>query len=246
MHHLCLPFSQVENSLRGASFPIIIADSTVCQELRLLEPEINGTSDVCNGREESLHFLDELGWLFGRKYNSCLFQHPDYRLYRFKFLLVFSVERDFCALVKSLLDILLELNSGRNGLEEESLELLSEIHLLNRAVKRRCASMVDFLIHYTVVDSSGTSKRFIFYPNMAGPGGLTPLHLAASLSSSDDIVDLLTSDPHEVLFYFSLMSRIFKPTNLTKCVTAKLCRLGCIVGILFLMQMGFLLMHMLR
>ncbi|XP_042006547.1 squamosa promoter-binding-like protein 14 [Salvia splendens] len=191
-------FIEVENSLRGASFPIIIADSTVCQELRLLEPEINGTSDVCNGREESLHFLDELGWLFGRKYNSCLFEHPDYRLNRFKFLLVFSVERDFCALVKSLLDILLELNSGRNGLEEESLELLSEIHLLNRAVKRRCASMVDFLIHYSIVDSSGTSKRFIFYPNMAWPGGLTPLHLAASASSSDDIVDLLTSDPHEV------------------------------------------------
>lgn len=206
MDHFCLPCSQVENSLRGASFPIIIADSTVCQELRLLEPEINGTPDVCNVRcrEESLHFLDELGWLFGRKYNSCLFEIPDYRLNRFKFLLVFSVEHDFCALVKSLLDILLELNSVRNGLEEESLELLSEIHLLNRAVKRRCASMVDFLIHYSVVDSSGTSERFIFVPNMAGPGGLTPLHLAASASSSDDIVDLLTNDPREVLFLFPL------------------------------------------
>ncbi|KAL1547124.1 SBP domain [Salvia divinorum] len=197
-------FIEVENSLRGASFPIIIADSTVCQELRLLEPEINGTSDDIKEtawvrcREESLHFLDELGWLFGRKYNACLFEIPDYRLNRFKFLLLFSVEHDFCALVKALLNILLELNSGRNGLEEESLELLSEIHLLNRAVKRRCASMVDFLIHYSLVDSSGTSERFIFAPIMAGPGGLSPLHLAASASSSNDIVDLLTSDPQEV------------------------------------------------
>lgn len=210
------PCSQVENSLRGASFPIIIADSTVCQELRLLEPDINGTSDICDGnltdniekttwvrsREESLHFLDELGWLFQRKYNSCLFEIPDYRLTRFKFLLVFSVEHDFCASVKVLLDILLQLNSGRKGLEEESLELLSEIHLLNRAVKRRCPSMVDLLIHYSVVDSSGTSERFIFIPNMAGPGGLTPLHLAASASSLDDIVDLLTNDPQEVSFLF--------------------------------------------
>ncbi|KAH6821325.1 hypothetical protein C2S53_006156 [Perilla frutescens var. hirtella] len=205
-------FIEVENSLRGDIFPVIIADSTICQELRLLEPEINGTADVCSenpidhiektawvrSREESLHFLDELGWLFQRKYNSSLFEIPAYRLTRFKFLLVFSVEHDFCALIKALLDILLELNSGRKGLEEESLELLSEIHLLNRAVKRKCRGMVDFLIHYSVVDSTGTSEKYIFVPNMAEPGGLTPLHLAASASSSDDIVDILTSDPQEV------------------------------------------------
>lgn len=203
--------------------------------MRLLEPEINGTADICNStptdriektawvrsREESLHFLDELGWLFQRKYNSCLFEIPDYRLTRFKFLLEFSVEHDFCALVKTLLDILLELNSGRKGLEEESLELLSETHLLNRAVKRRCRSMVDFLIHFSVVDSTGTSEKFIFVPNMAGPGGLTPLHLAASASSSDDIVDILTNDPQEVLLYilklgmlFSIEYSIFKQMGL--------------------------------
>lgn len=178
--------------------------------MKLLEPEINGTSDICNGytadsiektawirsREESLYFLNELGWLFQRKYSSCLFEIPDYRLARFKYLLVFSVEHDFCALVKALMDILLELNAGRKGIEEESLKLLSEIHLLNRAVKRRCRGMVDFLIHYSVVDST---EKFIFVPDMAGPGGLTPLHLAASASSSDDIVDILTSDPQEVL-----------------------------------------------
>lgn len=58
--------------------------------------------------------------------------------------------------------------------------------------------MVDLLIHYSIVDSTDTSEKFIFLPNMAGPGGVTPLHLAACTSSSDDMVDALTSDPQEV------------------------------------------------
>ncbi|KAL0324784.1 UNVERIFIED_CONTAM: Squamosa promoter-binding-like protein 14 [Sesamum radiatum] len=204
-------FIEVENSFRGASFPVIIADDTICKELRLLEPDINGT-EACDGiladdiqsrgtprfREEVLHFLDELGWLFQRKHNSSLSGIPDYRLTRFKFLFIFSVEHDFCAVVKTLLDILQELNLGRTGLARESLEMLSEIHLLNRAVKRRSRSMVDLLIHYSIVDSTDTFEKFIFLPNMAGPGGVTPLHLAACTSSSDDMVDALTSDPQEV------------------------------------------------
>lgn len=180
--------------------------------MRLLEPEIDGTAEICDeiptyhvqkteclrSREEVLRFLDELGWLFQRKYNSCLFEIPDYRVHRFKFLLIFSIERDFCALVKTLLDILLELNLGRPGLVNESMQMLSEIHLLNRAVKKRCQRMVDLLIRYSIIDSTDKTEKFIFMPNMAGPGGITPLHLAACMSSSDDIVDALTNDPHEV------------------------------------------------
>ncbi|PIN08569.1 hypothetical protein CDL12_18858 [Handroanthus impetiginosus] len=203
---------EVENNFRGTSFPVIIADDNICQELRVLEHEINGSAEICNGvpadhiqntgrlrsREEVLHFLDELGWLFQRKHKSFLFGIPDYRLSRFKFLLTFAIEHDFCALVKTLLDILLELNLGRKGLVTESLEMLSEIHLLNRAVKRRCRRMVNLLIHYSIIDSTDIFDNFIFVPNMAGPGGITPLHLAASTSSSDDIVDALTSDPQEI------------------------------------------------
>ncbi|KAK6160888.1 hypothetical protein DH2020_004269 [Rehmannia glutinosa] len=194
-------FIEVENKSRTTSFPVIIADNTICQELRLLEPDINGIptdAEKPRSREEILHFLNELGWLFQRKHNSFLFGIPDYHLTRFKFLLIFSVEHDFCALVKTLLDILLELNLGREGLARESLEMLSEIHLLNRAVKRRCRSMVDLLIHYSVIDSTDNSENFIFAPNLAGPGGVTPLHLAACTSSSNDMVDALTSDPKEV------------------------------------------------
>lgn len=180
--------------------------------MRLLEPQINGTAEVGDGiptdhlqntgrswsREEVLHFLDELGWLFQRKSNSSLFGIPDYRLNRFKFLLIFSIEHDFCAVVKTLLDILLELNLGRKGLARESMAMLSEIHPLNRAVRRRCRSMVDLLVRYSVVDSADASEKYIFAPNLAGPGGVTPLHLAACTSSSDDMVDALTSDPQEV------------------------------------------------
>ncbi|KAG8377183.1 hypothetical protein BUALT_Bualt08G0001600 [Buddleja alternifolia] len=205
-------FIEVENGFRGSSFPVIVADNTICQELRLLQPEIDGIAEISDGipsdeiqntdrprsREEVLHFLDELGWLFQRKHNSSLFGKPDYRLSRFKFLLLFSVERDFCALVRTLLDILLELNLGREALAKESLEMLSEIHLLNRAVKRRSRSMVNLLIHYSIIDPADSSVNFIFVPNMAGPGGITPLHLAACTSSSDDVIDALTSDPHEI------------------------------------------------
>ncbi|XP_073275170.1 squamosa promoter-binding-like protein 16 [Primulina huaijiensis] len=203
-------FIEVENNIRGTSFPVIIADDTICQELRLLEPEIVGSAEVHDNvhhirnrdrpmsREEALHFLNELGWLFQRKHNSTLQMSPEYKLSRLQFLLIFSVECDFCALVETLLGILVEFNLGRENLARGSLEMLAESHLLNRAVERRCRRMVDLLIHYSVFDSTDSSEMFVFVPNMVGPGGVTPLHLAACTSSADDIVDALTSDPKEI------------------------------------------------
>ncbi|CAA0824385.1 Squamosa promoter-binding-like protein 14 [Striga hermonthica] len=206
-------FIEVENSCRSTTFPVIIADNPICQELKLLEPEINGTSaEVCGthnsvhdsgrlwSRQEVLHFLDELGWLFQRKSTSSFFRFPCYRLYRFKYLLVFSVEHDFCALVKTLLDILVELNLGAKGLTlaMESFAMLSEIHLLNRAVRKRCGAMVELLVNYYVVDSDGSTRKYIYPPNLAGPSDLTPLHLAACMSSSAAIVDALTNDPQAI------------------------------------------------
>lgn len=187
-------FIEVENGLRGTSFPIIIVDATLCQELRLLEAEfgevVNGES---SSRKETLHFLNELGWLFQKKEGA-----SQYSVTRFKFLLVFSVERDFCALVKKLLGILLRESSSGITDDESSLEMLSGINLLNRAVKRRCKNMVDLLIHYSMTDAQTSSRRYLFPPNLAGPGGITPLHLAACTSDSDDMVDALTNDPQEI------------------------------------------------
>lgn len=203
-------FIEVENGFKGNSFPLIIADASICRELRLLESEIDEAkmSDVMSvdnnhdvgrprSREEVLHFLNELGWLFQRKSAVPMLDGPDYLLIRFKFLLTFSVERDCCALVKRLLDILVQGNLGRDGLSGESLRMLSEVQLLNRAIKRKCRNMVDLLIHYSVT-SSEASKKFIFPPNLVGPGGVTPLHLAASTLGSEDMVDALTNDPSEI------------------------------------------------
>lgn len=186
-------FIEIENGLRGTSFPIIIADATLCQELRLLEADF---AEVLNGQstslKETLHFLNELGWLFQKKQGD-----SSYSLSRFKFLLVFSVEKDFCALVKTLLGILLQNGSGIIE-EESSMEMLSGVNLLNRAVKRKCKNMVNMLLHYSVVETQTSSRKYIFPPNLAGPGGITPLHLAACTSDSDDIVDALTNDPQEI------------------------------------------------
>lgn len=187
-------FIEVDNSLRGTSFPIIIADSTLCQELNLLEAEF---AEVQNRQptftKETVHFLNELGWLFQRNNGG----GSHYTLNRFKFLLVFSVEKDFVALVNTLLGILLQKDSGITE-DDSSMEMLHAINLLNRAVKRRCKKMVDLLIHYSIADPETASKKYIFPPNLAGPGGITPLHLAACTSDSDDMVDSLTNDPNEV------------------------------------------------
>ncbi|KAL6996037.1 Squamosa promoter-binding-like protein [Sarracenia purpurea var. burkii] len=204
-------FIEVENGIKGTSFPLIVADATICQELRLLESEFGEGVKVHDAisedqtrnfkqprsQEEVLHFLNELGWLFQRKRDSSTIDIPHYTLARFKFLFIFSVERDCCALVKTLLDILLERNLHRGEPSRENFEMLKEVHLLNRAVKRRCRNMVDLLIHYSVLSGDDISE-YIFPPNLAGPGGVTPLHLAACTSSSDAMVDSLTNDPQEI------------------------------------------------
>lgn len=203
-------FEQVENGFRGTSFPMIIANATICNELRLLESAFDTASELRDAiseepvpysgrpisREDVLHFLNELGWVLERRRNSSIFEAPEYKLHRFKFLFIFSVENDFCSLVKTLLDILLEICLGRDELSKELLAMLMEIHLLNRAVKRRSKKMVDLFINYFVPTDTG--KVYIFPPNLVGPGGITPLHLAACTSDSYVMVDALTSDPLEV------------------------------------------------
>nr|UER43247.1 SPL14.2 protein [Populus tomentosa] len=205
-------FIEVENGFKVNSFPVIIADASICKELRLLESEFDEKAKVGDivseeqahdlgrprSREEVLHFLNELGWLFQRKGESSILEVPDFSLSRFKFLLIFSVERDYCVLVKTILDMLVERNMCRDELSKESLEMLSEVQLLNRSVKRSCRKMVDLLIHYSIVSHDHSSRTYIFPPNVRGPGGITPLHLVACASGSDGLVDALTNDPHEI------------------------------------------------
>ncbi|KAK7310201.1 hypothetical protein RJT34_07550 [Clitoria ternatea] len=205
-------FIEVENGFKGNSFPVIIADATICKELRPLESEFDEEEKICDAiseehehhfgrprsREETLHFLNELGWLFQRERFLNVHELPDYSLERFKFVLTFAVERNCCTLVKTLLDVLVDKHFQGDWLSAGSVEMLNAIQLLNRAVKRKDASMVGLLIHYAIPSNNGTSKCYVFAPNLKGPGGITPLHLAACMPGSESIIDSLTSDPQEI------------------------------------------------
>lgn len=205
-------FIEVENGFKGNSFPVIIADSTICKELKLLESELDEEKKVFDAiseeqeyhfgrpgsREEVLHFLNELGWLFQRASFSNVHVVPDYSLDRFKFVLTFAVERNCCTLVKTLLDMLVDKHFEGEGLSTGSMEMLKAIQLLNRAVKRKDISMVDMLIHYSIPSKTDTSRKYIFPPNLQSPGGITPLHLAACTSGSEGVIDSLTNDAQEI------------------------------------------------
>lgn len=205
-------FIEVENGFKGNSFPVIIANASICKELRPLESEFDEDEKMCDAiseehehnfgrpksRDEALHFLNELGWLFQRERFSNVNEVPDYSLDRFKFVLMFSVERNCCMLVKTLLDMLVDKHFEGEGLSTGSVEMLKAIQLLNRAVKRKCTSMVDLLINYSITSKNDTSKKYVFPPNLEGPGGITPLHLAASTTDSEGVIDSLTNDLQEI------------------------------------------------
>lgn len=215
-------FIEVEHGFKGNCFPVIVADPTICRELQSLEPEIENefsNDKTCSlkvdrsqehfqgysgvtAREEVINFLNELGWLFQksseRQVELNFVKEPSFLVFssdRFKFLFIYAVERDMFALLKKLLDMFFEMNAG-----QEAGKSLLESNLLHRAVKRNCKQMVDLLVNYAPSSSSidAQTKSFIFPPNLTGPGGLTPLHLAASIQNSEDLVDALTSDPQDV------------------------------------------------
>jgi hypothetical protein len=134
--------------------------------------------------------------------------------FRLKCLLVFSVERDWCTVVQKLLDMPFQRAESDSLFAKLSHVVRDEISLLHRAVRRKCRPMVELLLAY--VPSSLTKESDFglenfqrimqfklqwgnfFRPDMAGPAGLTPLHIAASMQDAEDVVDALTSDPCQV------------------------------------------------
>nr|AFK45322.1 unknown [Lotus japonicus] len=127
-------------------------------------------------------------------------------LNRFNSLLDFSVEHDWCAVVKKLLNLLLD-GAVHTG-DHLSLSLaLSELGLLHKAVRRNSRKLVELLLRYvpeSTPDKLGPEDKelvdrknqvFLFRPDAAGPAGLTPLHIAAGKDGSEDVLDALTNDP---------------------------------------------------
>ncbi|KAL8527128.1 hypothetical protein ACS0TY_005121 [Phlomoides rotata] len=215
-------FIEVEDHGLSSSYsPFIVAEENVCTEIRMLEKEIEmveldnlqrGTGRF-GGRNRAMEFIHEMGWLLHKFQLKSRFGHDDpnldlFSFERFKCLIEFSMDRDWCSVVNKLLDIFF---SGTvSGGEQPFLKFaLSEMALLHRAVRRNSRSLVGMLLRYVpenVADELSleyksiveSDQGYLFRPDVAGAGGLTPLHVAAGRDGSEDILDALTDDPGKV------------------------------------------------
>ncbi|KAG5038810.1 hypothetical protein AAZX31_07G216400 [Glycine max] len=216
-------FIEVEDhGLSSCSFPFIVAEQEVCSEICKLEnviEEAETTDDIqiknqhMEEKTQALDFLQEMGWLLHRshvkfKLGSMAPFHDLFQFNRFAWLVDFSMDHGWCAVMKKLLDIIFE--GGVDAGEHASIELaLLNMGLLHRAVKRNCRPMVELLLRFVPVKTSDGADsemkqvaeapdRFLFRPDTVGPAGLTPLHVAASMSGSENVLDALTNDPRMV------------------------------------------------
>ncbi|KAK1380414.1 squamosa promoter-binding-like protein 1 [Heracleum sosnowskyi] len=214
-------FVEVEDhSLSSSFFPFIVGEPDVCSEIRTLEgiiEDFEAADGVKGERENSeastiaLDFVHELGWLLHRNQLKLRLGLMDpyqdlFPFRRFRCIMEFSLDHGWCAVVKKLLGILFggTVDAG----EHSSVELaVLEIGLLHRAVRKNCRPMVEALLNYcceNVVDKSESDRKqtfegpYLFRPDAVGPGGLTPLHIAASKDGSESILDALTDDPQLV------------------------------------------------
>ncbi|XP_021606651.1 squamosa promoter-binding-like protein 1 isoform X3 [Manihot esculenta] len=214
-------FIEVEDhGLSSSFFPFIVAEQEVCREIRVLEEaievveaadDIHKNAEGIEAKNQALDFIHEMGWLLHRSHLKFrlghLYRNSDlFPFGRCKWLIEFSINHDWCAVVKKLLVILFEgtVDTG----DHSSIELaLLDMNLLHQAVRRNCRPMVELLLKF-VPDKpfgrqgaeqkqgvNGKNNNFIFKPDVVGPAGLTPLHVAASKDGSENVLDALTDDP---------------------------------------------------
>jgi hypothetical protein len=195
-------FIEVEDhGLSSSFFPFIVAEPAVCTEICTLESsiEIQDESENTYPRSnQGLDFIHEMGWLLHRNNLFLRLKNIDsntdlYPFKRFKWLIEFSIDREWRAVTNKLLDILFTGTVDAGDYESTELALVG-ILPLHRAVQSNSRAMVDFLLTFT----SGTDKRHLFRPDVVGPGGLTPLHVAACKDGSESVLDALTNDPESV------------------------------------------------
>ncbi|CAD6207460.1 unnamed protein product [Miscanthus lutarioriparius] len=198
-------FIEVEDSgFSNGFFPFIIAEKDVCSEVSELESIFESSSNEHanvndNARDQALEFLNELGWLLHRVNRMSKEDETDtslaaFNMWRFRNLGVFAMEREWCAVIKMLLDFLFIglVDVGSRSPEEA---VLSE-NLLHAAVRRKSVNMVRFLLRYKPnKNSKGTAQTYLFRPDALGPSTITPLHIAAATSDAEDVLDVLTDDP---------------------------------------------------
>ncbi|GAB2261537.1 hypothetical protein Droror1_Dr00002534 [Drosera rotundifolia] len=218
-------FIEVEDcSFSGSSFPFIVTEPDVCAEIRTLEGavvatdganETEETYEKIDARNQALNFLHEMGWLLHRSgmRSRSMDANTSQDLFPFervKCLLDFSVNRDWCAVVKKLLDIVFDgiVDPGKHPSVEGA---LLEMGLLHQAVRRNSKCMVESLLRYIPhsvsfrLDSAQAEASqekqgiptgsFLFRPDNVGPSGLTPLHIAASSVGCENVLEALVDDP---------------------------------------------------
>ncbi|KAF2304804.1 hypothetical protein GH714_038012 [Hevea brasiliensis] len=209
-------FIEIEDhGFSSSYFPFIVAEEDICSEIRMLEgvlelaeteSDFTGTGKM-EAKNQAMDFIHEIGWLLHRSQLKSRLGHLDpytdlFPLKRFKWLMEFSMDHEWCAVVKKLLNILLKGIVGTG--EHSSLNLaLSEMGLLHRAVRKNSRSLVELLLRYVPGKSvpenklliGGSHEDNLFRPDVTGPAGLTPLHIAAGKDGSEDVLDALTDDP---------------------------------------------------
>ncbi|KAL6193544.1 hypothetical protein ACLB2K_034628 [Fragaria x ananassa] len=214
-------FIEVEDlGLSSNFFPFIVAEQEVCSEICMLEDvietaetadDIQAEPEILETKNRAMDFIHELGWLLHRSHVKFRLGHldPNLDLFpfgRFKLLMEFSVDHDWCAVVKKLLKLLFDRTVDAG--EHSSVELaLLDMALLHRAVQRNSRPMVELLLRF-VPDKGleseqkkqveGEGNNFLFKPDGVGPLGLTPLHVAASIDGCEHVLDALTDDPGKV------------------------------------------------
>ncbi|CAN8285926.1 unnamed protein product [Cochlearia groenlandica] len=183
-------FMEIEDQgLSSSFFPfIVVEDNDVCSEIRLLETtlEFIGTDSA----KQAMDFIHEIGWFLHQSKLGESDTNPDaFPLTRFKWLIEFSMDREWCAVIRKLLNMFFEGAVGDSVSSPDA--TLSELCLLHRAVRKNSKPMIEMLLRYVPKQQ----RSSLFRPDSAGPAGLTPLHLAAGKDGSEDVLDALTEDP---------------------------------------------------
>ncbi|WCJ22634.1 squamosa promoter binding protein-like 1 [Euphorbia peplus] len=208
-------FIEIEDHGFSTSFfPFIVSEEDVCSEICTLEDALEftetdadaGGTGKTEAKNQAMDFIHEIGWLLHRSQLKFRLRNSDpstdlFPFRRFKWLMEFSMDHEWCAVVKKLLNMLL---NGVVGIDEHSSVTLAlaEMCLLHRAVRKNSRSLVELLLIYVpekLDDGNklliGGSHENLFRPDVAGPAGLTPLHIAAGKDGSEDVLDALTNDP---------------------------------------------------
>ncbi|GFP81245.1 squamosa promoter-binding-like protein 1 [Phtheirospermum japonicum] len=187
-------FIEVEDhGLSSTFFPFIVAEKDTCSEIRNLESVI--------ARDNALDFIHEMGWLLHKsrlrfRLGAKSDDVDQFPLKRFRWLIEFAIGRDWCAVLNKLLSAVFD-GDVCVGPHTSVLGALLDIGILHQAVRRKRRPVVRFLLEYR--PSEGHDEGcYLFRPDTVGPGGLTPLHVAASMDGCDDVLDELTDDPGSV------------------------------------------------